>query len=174
MPATDKAGRLPRSTGRGTMGTDDIEFIDRLNQCCDFIRQRQFYGREDRAHITWASAAAGELIAEILVTDEHIGAAGCIDEGWLGTMLDNLTAMLIQCTPNGYGNSVSTSISIQSVSPISPGTLVAIHACSSGMRARQPHATAIFSDKNCPERVYAVGTHTKFVKPDLALSAPRL
>ncbi|KAJ1847541.1 hypothetical protein LPJ70_001481 [Coemansia sp. RSA 2708] len=149
------------------------EFVERVNRSYTFTNQFLYYGIEIRPQITWASAAAGEFIAEWLVTSEHINAAGCIDEGCLGTVTDNTTAMLIGSLLGARGNSVSTSISIQALTPIRPNTRVEIVCRLSSQSSKQPHATATFKDK-CDGRVYAIGSHTKFFKAGLSETQPRL
>ncbi|KAJ2777283.1 hypothetical protein H4R18_005231 [Coemansia javaensis] len=153
---------------RRPMDAADRRFLDAIERVYAKGRREIRYGVDDVVRLTWASAAAAEFVGEIRITDQHVGAAGCIDEGWLATMTDNATAMLISCTPGGAGPSVSTSITVQAVAAIRPGTMVELHACASGVAARQPHATVTFRDQARPEHVYAVGTHTKFVKPELA------
>ncbi|KAJ2082550.1 hypothetical protein H4R24_001495 [Coemansia sp. RSA 988] len=136
------------------------------------VNQYLHYGMEIRPQVMWASAAGGRLVAEWLVTEEHIGASGCIDEGCLATVTDNTTAMLIASI---RGNkSVSTSIAVQAVTPVRAGSVVEIICSMSDRNAQQPHAKAVFRVKGEPARVIAVGTHTKLFKPLLVESQPHL
>ncbi|KAJ2801723.1 hypothetical protein H4R20_003561, partial [Coemansia guatemalensis] len=77
------------------MDQEDKALVAAINQSYAYANQFLHYGMEIRPQVTWASAAGGRLVAEWLVTEEHIGASGCIDEGCLATVTDNTTAMLI-------------------------------------------------------------------------------
>ncbi|PIA17223.1 hypothetical protein COEREDRAFT_91945 [Coemansia reversa NRRL 1564] len=154
------------------MDQEDKELIAAVNQSYSHANRYLHYGMDIHPQVTWASAASGRFIAEWLVTDEHIGASGCVDEGCLATVTDNTTAMLIASI---YGHkSVSTSITVQAVAPVQAGTVIEISCSISDLNARQPHAKAVFRVKDNPTKVIAVGTHTKFFKPILTESQPHL
>ncbi|KAJ2900705.1 hypothetical protein IWW38_000379 [Coemansia aciculifera] len=145
----------------------DAKFVELIDQAYAYMGSFLHFGMDIRPRVTWASVAGGEFIAEWRVTDDCISPeTGCIDEGWLGTVTDNTTAMLIGSL-QPTTRSVSTSISVQGLSPISPGTAIEIYCKLSSPHTKQPHATAIFRDKADRSKVYAVGSHTKFFKAGL-------
>ncbi|KAJ2448638.1 hypothetical protein EV183_005331 [Coemansia sp. RSA 2336] len=150
------------------------EFIDRINKGYDFANKFLHYGMEIRPKVTWADSQAGQFIAEWLVTSDFIDQNQCIDEGVLGTVTDNTTAMLIGSVLCDRGKSVSTSISVQAVAPIKPNTVVEIVCAVASKTSKQPHATATFRDKQSPQLIYGRGAHTKFFKAGLSESQPRL
>ncbi|KAJ1855509.1 hypothetical protein GGH12_005922 [Coemansia sp. RSA 1822] len=156
------------------MDRSDRALVGKINDTFAYATQFLHYGMEIRPLVTWADSRAGQFVAEWQVTQDHIGAAGCIDEGLLGTVTDNATAMLIGSALSERGKSVSTSISVQAVAPVQPGAVVEIVCSLSSQQSKQPHATATFRDKADPQRIYAIGTHTKFFKAGLSETQPRL
>ncbi|KAJ2724858.1 Acyl-coenzyme A thioesterase 13 [Coemansia sp. Benny D115] len=125
----------------------ETDLVAAINDAYKLVNSYLHYGMEIVPRVTWASKKTGELIAEWQVTADHLGTAGTIDEGVLGTVTDNTSAMLIGVMLPG-GKSVSTSISVQGVSPIpSTGALVEIVCRLTNSDVRQPHATVTFRDK---------------------------
>ncbi|KAJ2887279.1 hypothetical protein H4R27_000109 [Coemansia aciculifera] len=156
------------------MDDADAKFIQLINKAYAHIGSYLHYGMDIQPLVTWASVADSEFIAEWLVTDDCISPeTGCIDEGWLATVTDNTTAMLIGSIQPA-AKSVSTSISVQGLSPISPGTAIEIFCKLSSPHTKQPHATAIFRDKADRALVYGVGSHTKFFKAGLVDTQPKM
>ncbi|KAJ2435933.1 hypothetical protein GGF42_008975 [Coemansia sp. RSA 2424] len=156
------------------MDEADVRFVELIDMAYAHIGSYLHFGMDIRPRVTWASVAGCEFIAEWQVTDDCISPeTGCIDEGWVGTVTDNTTAMLIG-SMQPAAKSVSTSISVQGLGPISPGTAIEIHCKLSSPHTRQPHATAVFRDKADRALVYAVGSHTKFVKAGLVDTQPKI
>ncbi|KAJ1721181.1 hypothetical protein LPJ53_004258 [Coemansia erecta] len=155
------------------MAITNSTFVDAVNRNYELVNKYLHYGMDVVPRVTWASVDTNEFIAEWLVTSDYISSTGCIDEGCLGTITDNTTAMLIGSLVPG-DKSVSTSISVQGVSPIAPQTTVEIWCRMSNRGTKQPHATAVFRDKLDPSRIYAVGTHTKFFKTGLVETQPKM
>ncbi|KAI8320987.1 hypothetical protein GQ54DRAFT_262652 [Martensiomyces pterosporus] len=152
---------------------NDQEFAQAIEKRYDTVNQYLYYGRGVAPNIVSVDVKKREMTAEWLVTSDYISPQGCIDEGCLGTVTDNTTAMLIGAVlPNG--KSVSTSISIQGVSPIKPGTTVEISCKLSSRSTKQPHASAIFRDKHDHSVVYGIGSHTKFFKSGLVETQPKM
>ncbi|KAJ2158755.1 hypothetical protein GGF46_003536 [Coemansia sp. RSA 552] len=156
------------------MSQADRDLVAAAQQNYEFTAQFMHYGISIQPRVVWANVEQGRFVAEWLVTEDHIAPNGCIDEGCLGTVTDNTTAMLILSLFGPRRKSVSTSISINAVAPIEPNTLVEIDCYVASMAASQPHATATFRSKSDPRRVYGIGSHTKFFKQGLAETQPRL
>ncbi|KAJ1930972.1 hypothetical protein EC988_009946, partial [Linderina pennispora] len=97
-----------------------------------------------------------QMISEIAITENEVGASGTLDEGWLGTVPDNTTAMIIGSLGDSSKKSVSTTISVQAVTPIRPNTLVEI-CCkvTTAHDSANPHAVAVFRNKINPAKIYA-------------------
>ncbi|KAJ1644133.1 hypothetical protein J3B02_006521 [Coemansia erecta] len=152
----------------------DAELVASINEAFDLCDQFLYYGIDIKPRAVWASAKTNEFIAEWTVQEEHISSlTGCIDEGCLGTLTDNITAMLIIGLVPSL-KSVSTSISIRGLAPIAPGTEVEILCRLTNERTRQPHATAVFRDKHDRSKVYGMGSHTKFFKAGLVETQPKM
>ncbi|KAJ2681620.1 hypothetical protein IWW39_006283 [Coemansia spiralis] len=156
------------------MDDADALFVKLINQVYARIGSYLHYGMGVQPQVTWASVANSEFIAEWDVTDDCISSeTGCLDEGWVATVTDNTTAMLIGSI-QPTAKSVSTSISVQGLGPISPGITMEILCKLSCPHTKQPHATAIFRSKDDRALVYAVGSHTKFFKEGLASTQPKM
>ncbi|KAJ2746104.1 hypothetical protein GGI20_001656 [Coemansia sp. BCRC 34301] len=156
------------------MDDADVRFVELIDKAYAYIGSYLHFGMDIRPRVTWASVSGSEFIAEWQVTDDCISPeTGCIDEGWLATVTDNTTAMLIGSIQPA-ARSVSTSISVQGLGPISPGTTIEIYCKLSSPHTKQPHASAIFRDKADPTVIYAVGGHTKFFKAGLVDTQPRM
>ncbi|KAJ1940972.1 hypothetical protein FBU59_003647, partial [Linderina macrospora] len=145
----------------------DAELLQLLKQHQSRTDVHLYYGVHEEPQITHVNQANCEMTCEFLVTDNDISASGTLDEGWLGTVTDNTTAILIGVMGERGQTSVSTSISVQGIMPIRPNTLVEMHCKLTNQGGIQPHATVAFRDKMNPKVVYAVGSHTKFYKSNL-------
>ncbi|KAJ2336657.1 hypothetical protein GGH91_005222, partial [Coemansia sp. RSA 2671] len=92
------------------MDDADALFAKLINQIYARIGSYLHYGMGVQPQVTWASIANSEFIAEWNVTDDCISPeTGCLDEGWVATVTDNTTAMLIGSV-QPTAKSVSTSI----------------------------------------------------------------
>ncbi|KAJ1928828.1 hypothetical protein EC988_010149 [Linderina pennispora] len=152
----------------------DAELLQALNDRQSRTNAYLYYGIQVQPRITHVDQANCEMRCEILVTENDIGASGTLDEGWLGTVTDNTTAIIIGVMGERGRASVSTAISVQGVMPVHPNTLVEMCCKLTNRGGIQPHATAVFRDKMKPETVYAVGSHTKFYKNNLVVTQPKI
>ncbi|KAJ1721180.1 hypothetical protein LPJ53_004257, partial [Coemansia erecta] len=127
------------------------------------------FGADDDISIDSSDMDTGTLTLHLTVRDHHLNSAGTLDEGMVATLADNYTTYLLIAhslarDPAKMPISVSVSLCVQALAPVTPGTTIQI-VCRAGNTALQkPHASAVFADLRDPDVVYATASHTKHLK----------
>ncbi|KAJ1796458.1 hypothetical protein LPJ59_003738 [Coemansia sp. RSA 2399] len=117
------------------------------------------YGIDIHPRVTLTRASPPTVLSEWLVTADHIGANGSIDEGVVATVTDNTlsTLSVALCAAGANMAMAVTELSAHIVRPIMPGTVVEM-LCSleSDPFIAQPHASVVFRNKRDSACIYAV------------------
>ncbi|KAI8320988.1 hypothetical protein GQ54DRAFT_198081 [Martensiomyces pterosporus] len=153
------------------LSADDIKLRDALKARLAAKAEVDYFGKDLPVNITAVRASDPSFAVSVLVTEDETSISGTLDEGWVATTTDNLTSTLVTAI-GGNALSVTTSLTTTLLAPIVPGTQIVIE-CNINGAQQPPNATAVFRDAEDPSVNYAVGTHTKFFKAELAEMARR-
>ncbi|KAJ2791517.1 hypothetical protein H4R20_006859 [Coemansia guatemalensis] len=144
--------------------TEDEQFRQLLIDTAHNKDSRYYRTAELSAQVVSASSAQQSMTVELTADAGEICSAKCLDEGLVATLADFWTSTLITALNNGKG-AVTTSLSVQALSPIEPATKIHIVCTAAGGNHSLPFATARFVSAANPSNVLATATHTKFFRP---------
>ncbi|KAI9501458.1 hypothetical protein GGI26_002483 [Coemansia sp. RSA 1358] len=124
----------------------------------------EHFGKAIEMEVERASISSRGLTARTKATKDVLGPAGELDEGWVATVMDNLTSTLV--TAFAMRPHVTTSLAVSTLAKPPVGAAIVVE-CTLGSAKSQPQASAVFwSAGPVGQRTkFAVGSHTKFFKP---------
>ncbi|KAJ1832087.1 hypothetical protein IWW55_006554 [Coemansia sp. RSA 2706] len=125
------------------------------------VRQRAagaWYGSDVDLRVSRVDPDQRRVRYSYSVTGRELS-CGCLDSGWLATVVDNATDPLA-CFVAGSTNTLSTSLSVHTLEPVLVDTLLEIECLVVAHRDRCVQATATFRDARVPHVIYATGAHT--------------
>ncbi|KAJ1940971.1 hypothetical protein FBU59_003646 [Linderina macrospora] len=128
-----------------------------------------YYGEDVGTEIDSVDLDSGTLTLTFTATEDHITPAGTLDEALVATITDNNTSTLLAVFGTARNNapvttSVTLSLSVQACAPIAVNSPVQVVCRITNPGLGIPHASATFRCAQDPSVVYAVCSHTKFVK----------
>ncbi|KAI8320985.1 hypothetical protein GQ54DRAFT_198091 [Martensiomyces pterosporus] len=123
-----------------------------------------YYSAGIPADVISADPATRSIVVRVTATENEISCSGSLDEGVVSTIADYWTSTLITAV-NGGKSAVTTSLGVQALKRIEPGTVLHIKCQATDAALAMPHATATFASAENEGDVYALATHTKYFKP---------
>ncbi|KAJ1918815.1 PHO85 cyclin-5 [Mycoemilia scoparia] len=157
------------------LGTESIKspvkglsWNELVREVNDHIKTTTYYGIDEKYEVRSVDPKHYSITFATEITPDQVGLYGTLDEGWVATMADNLTSVVI-ATYTGLRPSVSSTLSVHSLAKIQSNTPIEIHCYLQDPKAPNPHATAVFRHQGDPKKVYATVKHTKFFRDDLSI-----
>ncbi|KAJ1673055.1 hypothetical protein EV182_005979, partial [Spiromyces aspiralis] len=151
-------------------GDKDVDHLQLAKTINDYLQQNSHYGSNEEYYIESIDATSRTLVFRTTATRGRIGLEGKLDEGWVATMADNMTSVLIAAF-TGLQVSVSSTLAVHALASVDAGTELRVVCRLENVDGPRSHATASFVDAKDPHRVYAVANHTKIAKGTTQLSA---
>ncbi|KAJ2384610.1 hypothetical protein GGI05_004950 [Coemansia sp. RSA 2603] len=144
----------------------------------EILKVKNGFGADDDVSIHSSDMTTGTLTLHLTVCSHHLTAAGTLDEGMVATLADNYTTYLLiahslALDPAKMPISVSVSLTVQALAPVSPGTVLQIVCRAGNAELQKPFAEAVFADCSDPSVVYARASHTKHLKDVMGFEGSR-